>query len=134
MPRKKKLPQEEAPKTIEGKPKPVFPVKFKTIEEHRKPNNKVASPVVAPDPDNINLPDYSHGYLVGYKDGHDDGIIYIVKRAEEIMAKQLGFPSRDDLISSGKYPTWWSAMMVDLLKDKPSLPPLPQPVSPAGRV
>ncbi len=76
------------------------------------------------------LSDYNQGYDAGYRAGHTAGIHYIVNHAEEMMACHFKLSSRDELVSSGKFPSWWTAMLVELIKKSPpGPPPAPQAVS-----
>ncbi len=75
------------------------------------------------------LSDYERGYYFGCSVGHTAGVHWIVNHAEEMMMHHFKVSSRDELVTSDKYPSWWSAMLVDLIKKSP-----PKPEPPAQAV
>ena len=52
------------------------------------------------------------GFNESYKAGFISGIRHFVTVAELNMAKEMGFSSREGLVSSGKLPAWWIISLV----------------------
>ena len=50
-------------------------------------------------------------FAAGKKDGLVEGHIQLVAEVETILAKELGFPSREELVNSGKMPALWIATL-----------------------
>ncbi len=80
------------------------------------------------------LSDYDRGYYAGFNTGHTAGVHWIVNRAEDMMMCHFKLKTHEDLVASDKYPSWWLAMLVDLIKKSPPKPEQPaQAVSSEGR-
>lgn len=58
---------------------------------------------------------------ITYSKGFYDGRNYLVTTAENMMVKNLGFKSREELSISGKMPVFWVATLVTCLTDPPSV-------------
>ena len=57
------------------------------------------------------------------RNAFDGGVRHIVTLAEENLAKELHLSSRDELVSSGKLPSWWLYSLVCSLRSG-KLPPV----------
>jgi len=52
-------------------------------------------------------------FAEGRKAGFGEGIQYIVNQVENILCKELGFNTREELIKSGKMPAVWIAALIN---------------------
>ena len=58
---------------------------------------------------------------VSYSKGFYDGRLYIVSQAERILCEQTGCKTREELMSTGKLPSFWIATLVVCLDDPPNV-------------
>ena len=63
------------------------------------------------------------GFIEGRKVGFREGVHHIVMVAEEAMAEELGFTSRQKLLEAGKLPAYWIAALTRCFGDEAARAP-----------